>query len=79
MGETMSSSGLRFLSLAGISLALFGISVIVLIRLVPGPHTQRDYMIIGCLATLVSLFAVFLILISTSMKNPNVFYKRRKR
>lgn len=75
----MSSVGLRILSLAGISLALFGVSVIVLMRLVPGPHTERDYMIIGCLATLVALFAVFLILISTSMKNPNIFYKRRKR
>jgi hypothetical protein len=75
----MSSTGTRILALAGVSLALFGISVIVMIRLMPGPHTERDYMIIGCLGTLVALFAVFLILISTSMKNSDTFYKRRKR
>ncbi|MEO7653626.1 MAG: hypothetical protein ABIZ80_24470 [Bryobacteraceae bacterium] len=75
----MSSLGLRILTLAGISLAFFGVTVIVLIRLVPGPHTSRDYMIIGCVSTLMALFAVFVLLISTSMKNSKVFYKRRKR
>jgi Na+/melibiose symporter-like transporter len=69
----------RAMMLLGVAVALFGISTIVLMRLLPGPHTERDYFIIGCLATLVSLFALFLILISTWLKTPNPFFKRRKR
>ena len=65
--------------LAGFGVALFGISIILLISLLPGPHTQRDYFIIGCLSTLVSLFALFLIVIKTWIKTPNPFFKRRKR
>jgi hypothetical protein len=65
--------------LAGVAIALFGISIFGLIQLLPGPHTERDYFIIGCLATLVSLFAMFLILIKTWIKAPNLFGKRRKR
>lgn len=69
----------RAMMLVGVAVAMFGISTIVLISLLPGPHTERDYFIIGCLATLVSLFALFLILISTWLKAPNPFFKRRKR
>ena len=65
--------------LAGVGLALFGITIIVLMKALPGQHTERDYFIIGCLATLVSLFALFLILIKTWIKVPNLFFKKRKR
>jgi len=65
--------------LAGVGVALFGITIIVLIKALPGPHTERDYFIIGCLATLVSLFALFLILIKTWIKGPNLLFKKRKR
>ena len=64
--------------LAGVAIALFGISIFALIQLLPGPHSERDYFIIGCLATLISLFAMFLILIKTWIKAPNLFGKRRK-
>ena len=65
--------------LAGIGVALFGVSTAVLIRLLPGPHTEKDYFIIGCMATLVSLVAVFLLVMTTWIKSPNPFFKRRKR
>jgi hypothetical protein len=74
----MSTTG-RALLLVGVALALFGISIIVFINALPGPHTERDYFIIGCLSTLVALFAMFLILIKTWIKTPNLFFKRRKR
>jgi Na+/melibiose symporter-like transporter len=75
----MSANANRALMLLGVGLALFGISIVILTRLLPGPHTERDYFIIGCLATLISLLAVFLIVISTWIKTPNPFYKRRSR
>jgi Na+/melibiose symporter-like transporter len=65
--------------LAGVGLALFGITAIVLMKTLPGPITERDYFIIGCLSTLVSLFALFLVLITTWIKSPNLFFKKRKR
>jgi uncharacterized BrkB/YihY/UPF0761 family membrane protein len=75
----MSSNANRTLMLLGVTVALFGISIIVLTQVLPGPHSERDYFIIGCLATLVSLFVLFLIVISTWLKTPNPFFKRRKR
>ena len=75
----MSSNTGRALMLAGVGIALFGVTIIVLIKALPGPHTGRDYFIIGCLATLVAMFAMFLILIKTWIKAPNLFFKKRKR
>jgi len=75
----MSTNASRALLLLGVAVALFAISIIVLTQLLPGPHTERDYFIIGCLSTLVSLFVLFLIVISTWMKTPNPFFKRRRR
>jgi len=75
----MSSNVSRGLVLAGVGLALFGISAVVLSQLLPGPHTEKDYFIIGCLATLVALVAVFVLVITTWIRSPNPFFKRRKR
>jgi hypothetical protein len=66
--------------LLGVAAAIYGISTLTLLQLLPaGPHNVRDYFIIGCLSTLVSLLALFLILIKTWIKGPNLFFKRRKR
>ena len=70
----MSSNVSRGLMLAGIGVALFGVSTAVLIRLLPGPHTEKDYFIIGCMATLVSLVGVFLLVMMTWIKSPNPFF-----
>jgi len=75
----MSSNVSRAMMLAGIGVALFGISTVVLVRLLPGPHTEKDYFIIGCMATLVTLVAMFLLVITTWIKTPIPFFRRRKR
>ncbi len=72
-------SFVRTLMLAGVGLSLFGVAAFVLIQVVPGPHSQGDYLIIGCVSTLVSLFAVFLILITTYQKGSEAFFKRRRK
>jgi len=63
--------------LAGVGITLFGISTILMVKLLPGPHTEKDCFIIGCMATLVSLVAVFLIVMTTWIKAPNPFFKKR--
>ena len=65
--------------LAGVGVTLFGISTILMVQLLPGPHSQKDYFIIGCMATLVSLVAVFLIVMTTWIKTPNPFFKKRSK
>jgi hypothetical protein len=65
--------------LFGIAAAVFGIAAFLLIQILPSPLATRDYFIVGCLATLVALLALFVLLISTSLKSPNPFFKRRKR
>jgi len=65
--------------LAGVGVTLFGISTILMVRLLPGPHSEKDYFIIGCMSTLVSLVAVFLIVMTTWIKTPNPFFKKRSK
>jgi hypothetical protein len=73
------SSASRGLVLSGIVVTLFASAVIILMQLVPGPRTPTDYLIIGCLATMIALFGLFLILITTWLKIPDLFFKRRKK
>ena len=70
---------MRALLVAGTVIALFVASVVILTQLVPGPHSPGDYLIIGCLATLIALAALFVILITTWARIPDLFFKRRKR
>ena len=65
--------------LAGVALAMFGIAAFLLVQVVPGPHSAGDLLIIGCLSTLVALFGVFLILITTYQKGSENFFRTRKK
>ena len=59
------------------ALALFAGVVLIGLHLMPAPHTESDYLVIGCIATFLSLGAVFLVLIATWTRSPDNFYKRR--
>jgi hypothetical protein len=58
---------------------IFAIVVIILLAVMPSPLKESDYLVIGSVATLASLLAVFLLLVSTTMKSSNIFFKRRKK
>jgi uncharacterized BrkB/YihY/UPF0761 family membrane protein len=68
----------RVAILAAAILILFGTVSAVLLHLLPGPHKETDYLVIGAVSTLVSLLALFLVLITGFMRLPNVFFKKRK-
>ena len=72
------SRALRILILCLALLFIFGASVAVLMRVLPGPHTEMDYLVIGAVATFATLLALFLALITTWVKSPDIFFKRRK-
>jgi hypothetical protein len=66
--------------LLGFAIAfVFAGVVILLLALMPAPLRESDYLVIGSVATLVSLLALFVLLVSTSMKSSNIFFKRRKK
>jgi hypothetical protein len=58
---------------------VFGVSALVMTKLMPAPLKDSDYLVIGSVATLVSLLVMFLVLISTRLKSPDLFFKKRKK
>ena len=71
MGRTLSLA----LALAFVFAAVAGI----MLKVMPAPLKDSDYLIIGSVSTMVSLVLLFLLLIAASGKASNVFFKRRKK
>jgi hypothetical protein len=63
----------------GAGMLLVFIAVIgVLVRVIPGPHKETDYLVIGTLATFASLGLLFVVLATTIFKDPSALFKRKK-
>jgi uncharacterized membrane protein len=56
-------------------LAIFVVTVGVLLNVMPGPHKATDYLVIGAVATLLCLLLLFIVLINTMAKKPAGSYK----
>ena len=61
------------------ALIVFGVVGAVLLKVLPGPHRPADFLVIGTLATLVALAALFVAIIPGWLKTRDVFYKRRQK
>jgi hypothetical protein len=61
------------------TLCVFVVVTAILLQLMPGPLKSMDYFVIGTVSTLMSLLALFLVIVSTSSVARNVFFKRRKK
>ena len=57
---------------------LFLMTVLVLLRVLPGPHKPTDYLVIGTIATFFCLAVLFLVNLATKGEPGNNFYKKRK-
>jgi Na+/melibiose symporter-like transporter len=44
---------------------IFAVTVAVLLTVMPGPHKSTDYLVIGCVATLLCLLLLFVVLINS--------------
>jgi Na+/melibiose symporter-like transporter len=53
----------RTIALAALMILLFAGTVAVLVNVMPGPHKSTDYLVIGAVATLLCLLALFVVLI----------------
>jgi len=69
----------RTLSLALALAVLFAAVAGVMLRVMPAPLKDSDYLIIGSVSTMVSLLVLFVLLIATSGKASSAFFKRRKK
>jgi len=69
----------RGLILGLAAICVFAVVAVVLLEVMPGPLHPSDYLVIGSVATLVALLALFLALISTTLKASDIFFKRRKK
>jgi hypothetical protein len=58
---------------------VFAVVAAVMIKLMPTPLKDSDYLLIGSVSTLLALLSVFLVLISTTLKSGDLFFKRRKK
>jgi hypothetical protein len=70
---------LRILILAAGLLMVFAGAAAVLLRILPEPHREVDYLVVGAVATFVSLIVLFVVLSKTWVKDPNLFFRRRRR
>jgi len=69
----------RTLLLALAVVLVFAAVAGIMLKVMPAPLKDSDYLIIGSVATMVSLLLLFVLLIVTSGKATNVFFKRRKK
>jgi hypothetical protein len=69
----------RIVGLAGGLVFIFAAVAGILLKVMQGPLKDSDYLVIGTVATMVSLLVLFVLLVTTSGKQSNVFFKRRKK
>jgi hypothetical protein len=74
----MTSVATRVLLSILVVLFVFVATAGILMKVLPGPKREIDFLVIGAAATMVSLLVLFVLLISTWAKGPDTFFKRRK-
>lgn len=75
----MPVQSLRLVSLVVAVLIVFSVVVAIALRVLPGPHNEIDYLVIGSAATFISLIVLFFVLNNTWVKSTDIFYKRRRK
>jgi len=68
----------RTIALALALVLVFAAVAGIMLKVMPAPLKDSDYLIIGSVSTMVSLLLLFVLLIVTSGKASSVFFKRRK-
>lgn len=73
----MGTAAGRALMLAASAVIVFGVTVAIGLKLVPGPRNETDYLVIGSIATLLALGVLFAVLLTTWLRSPDIFFRRR--
>lgn len=67
----------RILLLAAVAAISFTISSLLLTRSIPPPLASADFLVAGAVATFVTLGVLFVIVITTYIRDPDTFYRKR--
>ncbi len=73
----MNISGSRLAALVLLDLVVFAIVAFLMLQWMPKPLKPVDYLLVGVVATLVSLLAVWLLLLREAPNRSEVLFKRR--
>lgn len=69
----------RIAALAVAMILVFGAVVTILLKIIPEPRKETDYLVIGTVATFAALAMLFIVLITTVFKDSSaLFFKRKK-
>jgi ABC-type Fe3+-siderophore transport system permease subunit len=60
------------------AVCIFAVVAAAMMRLMPQPLRDSDYMVIGSVATLVALLVLFLAMLATARPS-DIFFKKRKK
>ena len=71
------SFGRTILLIGGVC-SIFCMVAAILLRMMPSPRREVDYLVIGGLSTLVAMVALFIVLITTWLRGEDTFFKRRR-
>ncbi len=69
----------RTISRALAVVLVFAAVAVIMLKVMPTPLKDSDYLIIGSVSTMVSLLLLFVLLIVSSGRASSVFFKRRKK
>jgi ABC-type Fe3+-siderophore transport system permease subunit len=58
---------------------VFGVVAAILVKLMPEPLTDSDFLVIGSLATVVALLVLFFGLVGIRVKGGGTFFTRRNK
>jgi hypothetical protein len=76
--EPSKTSGVMKWLVLGVGLcSLFAGVVVMMLLILPRPHSPADYMMAGGLATMLTLLVFFGVLVSTKFRGAEAFYKKR--
>ena len=71
------SGAVRWIVLGIALMTLFAGVVVAMLFAMPRPHTPSDYMIAGGLATMITMLALFGVIVATHFQGTAAFYRKR--
>lgn len=73
----MESRKSRVYALTGGIAVLWVVTITVLLNVIPGPHQKTDYLVMGAVATFLSLLMLFAVLLQGGGGLKGIFYKEK--
>ncbi len=67
----------RALMLVASAVIVFGVTVAIGLKILPGPHNETDYLVVGSVATFLALVVLFAVLLTTWLRSPDIFFRKR--